>query len=91
MTKFFVFNSETEAEAFCTEGCPIYGKDLEGNEVCDKGVTTRIADWLKHPTEEKWLVKQCDALAEKKGDIQELDENAIFPKKAIEEMLRVMK
>lgn len=80
MTKFFVFNTEEEAEAFCTTGCPIYGHDLEGNEVKDKGVTTRLAEWKKHPTEEKWLVKASDMPEGTEGEIEELDEDKLFPK-----------
>lgn len=79
MTRFFVFDSEAEAEAFCTEGCPIFGKDLDGSEVQDKGVTTRLANWAKHPTDEKWLVKHCDVLDGKSGELQDFDEKMILP------------
>lgn len=79
MNKFFVFNSEAEAEAFCTEGCPIYGKDLEGNEVRDKGVTTRLTEWKKHPTEELWLVEWDNCMDGKEGNLQEFDKEKLFP------------
>ena len=82
MTKYFTFNSEAEAEEFCTRGCPIYGKDLEGNEVKDKGVTARLADWKKHPAEGLWLVKASDMPEGSVGEIQELDEDKLFPQTA---------
>jgi len=78
--EFFTFNSEAEAESFCTQGCPIYGRDLEGNEVTDRGVTTRLADWVKHPTLEKWLVRVVDMPEETKGTIEKFDEDIIYPK-----------
>lgn len=80
MTQYFTFSSEAEAEKFCTQGCPIYGKDLEGNELKDKGVTLRLAEWKKHPTEELWLVKASDMPEGTKGKIEELDEDKLFPK-----------
>ena len=79
--EFFTFNSEAEAESFCTQGCPIYGRDLEGKEVTDKGVTTRLADWVKHPSQEKWLVRVADMPGETKGTIEEFDEEIIYPRK----------
>lgn len=81
MTRYFTFNSESEAEAFCTQGCPIYGTDLKGNEVQDKGITTRLADWIKHPKLEKWLVRVADMPGETKGTIEEFDEEIIYPRK----------
>lgn len=87
MTKYFVFNSENEAEKFCTEGCPIYGIDLDGNEVRDRGVTTRLADWVKHPTEEKWLVQWNEDLKDVEGEILEFDKDVLFPSISMEELL----
>lgn len=88
MTKYFTFNSEAEAEKFCTEGCPIYGIDLEGNEVRDKGVTTRLADWVKHPNEEKWLVAWNEDLKDVEGAIQEFDKDILFPVLSMEDLLK---
>lgn len=87
MEKFFVFNSEAEAEAFCTEGCPIYGKDLAGNEVKDKGVTTRLADWVKHPTEELWLVRSYRKLEGKPVQTLEITKEVVFPESVEEARL----
>lgn len=78
MTKYFTFNSEIEAEAFCTQGCPIYGTDLDGNEVKDKGVTSRFAEFIKHPSDELWLVKVADMPEDAKGQIQEIDDKIIY-------------
>lgn len=83
MTKFYTFNSEQEAEAFCTQGCPIYGKDLEGNEVRDKGVTTRLADWVKHPSAEKWLVNTGHMPEGTEGVVEDFDHDLIYPPKLI--------
>ena len=77
---FFVFNSEKEAEKFCTNGCPIIGKSLDGSEVEGKGVTTRLAEWVKHPTEDLWLVKASSMPEGTDGLIEELDEEKLFPK-----------
>lgn len=88
MAKFFVFNSESEAEAFCTKGCPIYGKDLEGNEVRDRGVTTRLANWKKHPTDEKWLVEFSQTFEkEDQANLVELDKEQLFPKPSMANLL----
>jgi hypothetical protein len=89
MTKYFTFNSEQEAEQFCTQGCPIYGKDLSGNEVRDRGVTIRLADWKKHPTEELWLVQYDESLADKEGEIQEFDREILFPTPKMEDLLKL--
>ena len=88
MTRYFTFNSEIEAEEFCTHGCPIYGTDLEGREVTNKGVTTRLADWKKHPTEKKWLVQYDKSLFDKEGDIQEFDREILFPTPKMEDLLK---
>ena len=86
MTQYFVFNSEQAAEEFCTRGCPIYGQDLEGNEVRDRGMTTRLADWVKHPIEEKWLVRYNDIFEkEDQSSLVELDEEKLFPSMSMEE------
>ena len=83
MTKYFTFQSEAEAEEFCTRGCPIYGKDLEGNEVKDKGVTTRLADWKKHPTEELWLVEYSFIFEGRPTEnLKEYNKDELFPKTA---------
>ena len=86
-----MFNSETEAEAFCTEGCPIYGKDLDGNEVKDKGVTTRLADWVKHPTEELWLVRSHRKLEGKSVQTLEIAKEVVFPESVEEARLEAVK
>lgn len=92
MTKYFVFNSEQAAEEFCTKGCPIYGKDLEGNEVRDRGVTTRLADWVKHPTEEIWLIEYSDIFKnEDQSNLVELDKEELFPQPKMEEMINPQK
>jgi hypothetical protein len=91
MTQYFVFGSEAEAEAFCTDGCPVYGKDLEGNEVRDKGITTRAAEWKRHPSERKWLVKRSVGLAGKGAGVEELDEAKLFPDEAVARMLALGK
>jgi len=91
MTRFFTFGSERDAEAFCTEGCPIYGVDLERNEVRDKGVTTRLADWVKHPEHDAWLVRFDERLDKEGIDVVEIDEKTIFPVTAAEQMLAVGK
>lgn len=88
MTQYFIFNSEADAEKFCTKGCPIYGKDLDGNEVTDKGVTTRLSDWVKHPTEEKWLVQWSEDLRDMEGEIQEFDKEVLFPTPSMEELFK---
>lgn len=91
MTKFFVFNTEQEAEDFCTKDCPIYGRDLEGNEVRDKGITLRVAEWRKHPKTESWLVDYDEALDTKMETVIDLDENEIFPRDAVSKMVALNK
>lgn len=79
MTQYFTFDSEAEAEEFCTEGYPIYGKNLKGVEVRNKGITRRAAEWRKHPTEEVWLVEMSKVLEGREGEIQEFDKEKLFP------------
>lgn len=78
LINFYQFDSEIEAEAVCTAGCPIYGKDLNGNEVIDRGVTTRLANWVKHPTLNKWLIKTTD-LPGLSHPTQQYEKDLIYP------------
>ena len=91
MTRFFTFGSERDAEAFCTKGCPVYGVDLDGNEVRDKGVTLRLAEWVKHPSEDSWLVRYDEALAREGVAVVDIDKSAVFPDTAVAQMVALGK
>lgn len=76
--QFYVFNSELEAEEAVTEGCPIAGKNLEGKEIKEVGETERLADVVKHPTLNKWLVRAAD-MPNKGYTTANYAQNTIYP------------
>jgi hypothetical protein len=86
MDRFFIFGTEAEAERFCTEGCPIYGQDADGNEVRDKGVTLRLAEWAKHPSEDSWLVRYDASFAKEGVPVADIDKGSVFPDTAVSQM-----
>lgn len=75
--KFYVFESEEAAEAACTAGCPIYPTNTENTE-SEVGITTRLADWIKHPTLDKWLVRIKDFPQGEGNPIEEYDKTLIY-------------
>jgi hypothetical protein len=78
--KVFLFKSEEEAEQFVTLGYPVFGKDLGGREVLDRGMTTKAANPLKHPTLKEWYVIFDESFTEREGQIIDIDFDKIFPK-----------
>lgn len=78
----FIFTTEAQAEEFCTLGYPKFGKDLKGNIVQDKGITSRAADWKKHPDKNEWYVTYHELFEGREGKIIELDFEKLFPTKS---------
>lgn len=83
----FVFTTEQEAEKFCTEGYPIFGKNLKGEEVQDRGITTRAADWVKHPDKKEWYVKITEELKDRERAQVEIDFEKLYPRPAITSLM----
>lgn len=77
--KVFVFKSELEAEQFVTEGYPVFAKTLKGEEVQTKGITTRVAEWVKNPDKDEWYVEQTKEVVGRSGQMMDIDYENLFP------------